>query len=203
MERVLTRCGEIAEDAGTKEIVKTVYADRLAAVSKVYLDAHRAIASAESSFRKENREAVENLEGLDQPYSEARAVYLAYHKDAVLPETLKTQPTDTDRKNAISHLLDLIDDHEGEKWADELLAGPFGQKAGPVIQEIDEATAAHTGLSEARSNRAKAFGPAYEAYLAFKNVVRNAHGRKSPQYRRIHIRQNGALGDEPPASAGG
>jgi len=203
MERVLTRCEELAQQAETATSVKTVYRDLLAPLCKEYLEAHRAIAAAETSFAKENREAIEHLDALDQPYREARSVYVMYFPDAVLPGTLKVQATATERKNAIAYLLDLVDDHIGEKWADELLAGPFGQKAAQVIQEVDEATLASTQLSEARTRRANAYGRAYETYLAFKNVVRNTHGPKSPQYRRIHLRTKGTFADEttPPEDA--
>jgi hypothetical protein len=203
MERVLTRCGELAQQHDTATSVKTVYADKLEPEAKEYLEANRALPRAESSLKKENREAVEHLELIDQPYREARSVYLAYFEDAPVPDTLKTLPTLTDRKNAIEFLLDLIDDHEGETWADEILAGPFGDKASKVVQEIDEATTANTDLSAARKRRAEAFGRAYDAYLAFKNVVRNAHGSKSPQYRRIHLRSKGTFADEAPASGEG
>lgn len=203
MTRIATRLLELAEDPNVKPIVKSVYDDRTRAAIDDYLAADGAIAAAESAARKEGRDATEALAKIDQPYREARAVAVAYLPHQTLPETLKAQPTDTDRKNAIETLLDAVDDHVGQTWADQILAGPFGQNAGPVIQELNEAIAANTGLSEARDRRAKAFGLAYERYLAFKNVVRNAYGSKSPQYRRIHLRADGTVAAEGTEPTGG
>lgn len=203
MTRVATRLVELADDPNVKPLVKSVYDDRVRAAVDDYLAANGAIAGAESAARKEGREASAALAALDQPYREARAVAAAYLPAQTLPETLKSQPTDTDRKNAIESLLDAVDDHAGESWADQIVAGPFGQSAGQVLQELNEAIAASTSLSEARDRRAKAFGLAYERYLAFKNVVRNAYGSKSPQYRRIHLRADGTVAEGTPEGEGG
>jgi hypothetical protein len=197
MKRLLVRCGELANNERTKPIVRTVYRDRLEAVATEFLAAHDAIPGVESAYRKESQEASARLDAFDQPYREARAVYLAYYPEAVLPMTLKDQPTDTDRKSAVLALLDRIDDHIDAGWAEALVAGPFGENASAIIAEIDEASAANAALSAARERRARAYGPAYEAYLAFKNVVRQALGPSSREYRRIHLRADGSLGDEP------
>jgi hypothetical protein len=53
---------------------------------------------------------------------------------------------------------------------------------------MSESIAANKVLSKARSDRAAAYGPTYEKYLRFKQVVRNAYGPGSKQYRRIHLR---------------
>jgi hypothetical protein len=196
MKRVLLRCRELAESKDVLPIVRTVFADRLDALASEFVAAHDAMPLAESSSRKEVKEAREKLADLDQPYREARAVYLAYYPEAVLPETLRSQPTDTDKKHAVLTLLDRIDDNVGAGWADALLDGPFGKEAGPTVAEVDEAAAATAELAAARNRRARALGPAYEAYLAFKNVVRNTYGPKSLQYRRIHLRSDGSLADE-------
>src|SRR5690606_36481346 len=125
---------------------------------EAYLAAHRGLPVAEGAAGKEVREAAEALARLDQPYREARAVALAYVRDAVLPETLSALRTDTDRKMAVEDLVDRIDDHVGEPWADELLAGPFGTEAPKAIQELEEAVAASGGLAKARLRRAETFG---------------------------------------------
>jgi hypothetical protein len=197
MKRVLLRCRELANDANVEPIVRTVYQDRLDAVATEFIAAHDALPEAESAYRRESQEASARLFAFDQPYREARAVYHAYYPEAVLPETLKRQTTDTDRKSAVLALLDRIDDHIDAGWAEALVAGPFGENASAIIAEIDEASAASAGLSAARERRARAYGPAYEAYLAFKNVVRHALGPTSREYRRIHLRTDGSLGDEP------
>ncbi len=198
MRRIASRVAEIATAPDAKNTVARVFTELTKGPLEDFNAAHDAMATAEASARKESREANEALAALNQPYAEARAVLFAYFPDASLPETLKVLPTDTDRKNAIERLLDAIDDHVGQPWADNLLSGDFGTKAGAVIQELNEAITASTALSAARDKRAAAYGVAYERYLAFKNVVRNAYGPKSPQYRRIHMRANGSTGDEAP-----
>ena len=42
------------------------------------------------------------------------------------------------------------------------------------------------GVAE-HAEEAQAFEPAWEAYLGFKRLVRDAHGSASPQYRRINL----------------
>jgi len=44
------------------------------------------------------------------------------------------------------------------------------------------------GGSGVHDARAAAYGLAYEKYLAFKRVVRDAYGPSSKQYPRIHVR---------------
>lgn len=194
--RVLVRCEQVAQDRGVKPIVKRVYDERLSAVASTYRDAYDALPIAASTKNRERAEAKEQLAGLDQPYREARATYLAYAPSAVIPETLKSLVTDTDKVRAVQTLLDRIDDHVGSGWADDLLAGPFGQNAPRCVDEVNQATAADTEYDAAQKARAAAHGPAYEMYLAFKNVVRNAHGPSSAFYRRIHLRADGRMADE-------
>ena len=92
------------------------------------------------------------------------------------------------------------------EWADNLLKGPFGVQAPLVIKEIAESVEANKDLSKAREARAKAYGPAYEHYLAFKRVVREAYGPTSKEYKRIHIASSkGAAeeGEDAPPPGGG
>jgi hypothetical protein len=115
-------------------------------------------------------------------------VAAAFVVGVVLPDTLKAQRTDTDQVDAIEDLVAIVDEHAGEPWAEVIASGEFGQKAPQTIKEIHEAIEANKGLSEARTARAAAYGPAYEAYLKFKRVVRDALGPASKQYKRIHFR---------------
>ncbi len=157
--RLRTRMGERLADAELSPIVKNVYEDSVRAAVSAYLAANAALGPAETNAKKEVREGAEAL--LDQPSRQARAVVVDYHPDTSLPETQKSQPTDTDRKHAIASMLDILDDHTGEAWA-----GEFGQSASRVVQELDEALTANTTLSAARDARAAAYGPAYERYLS-------------------------------------
>lgn len=202
MARMLTRCAEIAEDANVKPIVKTTYLGILEGPAGVYLNAERSVMKAESVHAKEAGEANAALEALDQPYREARSVVKAFVPTINVPATLKQLPTDTDRLNAIEALVDVVDDYETTNWAGELLNGPFGQKAAATMTEFEEAIAANKRLGEARTTRAAAFDPAYEAYLRFKRVVRDAYGATSIEYKRIHLRgsPNGEAEAVPPST---
>ena len=64
-----------------------------------------------------------------------------------------------------------------------------------MVKELYEAIEANKVRSSARTERAKAYGPTYEKYIAFKRVVRSARGPHSKEYHhRIHIR--GTAGGE-------
>ena len=195
--RVLLRCAEVASEQGIKLSVVRVYQDTLKSAAEAFLAADVAVRKAETAFKREQREAIEALDSLDRPYREVRSMVLAFAPESVLPETLRVQPTDTDKVDAIEKMLDAIDDHAGEAWADELSEGTFGQLAAATVQEIGEAIAANKGLASSREARAAAYGPAYERYLRFKRVVREALGAKSRQYQRIHLRSPNARDDAP------
>jgi len=204
--RILTRCDELGTAKDARPIVARVYGDVLLGPSEAYRNAHKAITAEESEAARESQEAAAALEAIDKPYREARALVLAYVPTLVLPDTLKRQPTDTDKVVAVEDLLDAIDDHIGKTWADEVLAGDFGTHAPKFIKEMREAIAANKSLSSAREARATAYGPAYEKYLAFKRVVREAHGPSSKQYQRIHLRSHASAdegGEGTPPPAGG
>jgi len=196
LDRVLVRCEEVASEPGIHAIVPCVYNDVLKSAAKVFRDAHTEVSEKESSQRKEAREAREALDALDRPYRSARATVLAYMPDKRLPETLKSQPTDTDKLIAIEGLLDAIEEHAGKVgWADNIVQTEFGTLAPKTVMEVKEAIAADKGLAAAREARAAAFGPAYDKYLAYKRVVRETLGDKSKQYKRIHIRLSGGAPD--------
>jgi hypothetical protein len=200
--RALNRCGEIAAEPGMKASVVLVYKGVLMPASQLYLAANDQVKKAESSFGKENKEALDALEALDGLYRETRSVAAAFVVGVVLPDTLKAQRTDTDQVDAIEDLVAIVDEHAGEAWADTITGGDFGQKAPQTIKEIHEAIEANKGLSEARAARAAAYGPAYEAYLKFKRVVRDALGAASKQYKRIHFRDGNTTAKEEGKPAG-
>lgn len=215
-ERILTRCEELGNDPTADRSIRRVFQDLLAAPAKVFLDAHAALEKAEAVAKKEGAEAVAALETIDPLYLKARAVADAYVKDSPIPRTLKSLRTDTDRKNALVEMLELLDEHDGDdeagegggddagNWAKDLMTSEpgeppsFGELAPQVIQELVEWIAANLVVDEAEDARAKAYGPAYEAYLKFKNVVRNTYGKSSLRYRRIHVRKSGKLAVEDP-----
>lgn len=194
--RVTSRCGEVAAAQGASSIVAIVYKEKAEGPITAFLNAHKAVEDAESAYTKEHREGREALVQLDQPYRLARSTVAALFPDIVLPETLKSLSTDTDKMLAVERLLDIVDDHVGTPWADLLLAGPFGQLAPKVVKELSESIAADSALYQAIVARAAAYGPAYEAYLPFKRVVRDALGPGSREYRRINLRASPSASKE-------
>jgi hypothetical protein len=186
--RILSRCMELAADSKQPQIIGLVYKETTEAPVAAFLAADKAVTTATGAFAKEQHEALKALDDMDTPYRVARSAVLAVLPDTVLPDTLKKRPTDTDKLNAIEGLLDVVDDHVGKGWADELLNGEFGQKAAQTVKELNEAIAANKDLGKVIAARATAYGPAYEAYLRFKRVVRDALGPSSKEYRRIHLR---------------
>jgi len=210
--RYLNRCKEVANEPGMNPIAVAVYKEALDGPATAYLNAYDAMSKAIAAHEKEHGEAHKALAELDSPYRVARSAVMTMHPETVkaLPDTLKSLPTDTDQLSAITRLLDVIDDYEGSPWADALLKGEFGVKAAAAIKEINEGIASNKALSAAQVERAKAYGPAYEKYLGFKRVVRNALGPGSKQYKRIHMRAAPGTagtadggGDESSAPAGG
>lgn len=195
--RVVTRCIEIANETDADPVVAGVFKETFADPATAYLATETALSTALTDFARENREAVAALASLDAPYRVARAAISAVLPGTDLPDTLKALPTDTDQLNAITRMVDVIDDHVGKPWADAVLAGEFGTKAPKTIQELEESIAANKGLSKAKTGRAAAYGPTYELYVAFKRVVRNAYGPGSKQYRRIHLRASPGEGTGP------
>lgn len=204
MARLLVRCEEIALAPDAKTMVKTTYLGVLEEPAHAFMDANRAVVKIESLQAKEMREANVALERLDQPYREARSVVKAFVPTAKVPLTLKQLTTDTDRLQAIGGLLDVLKEYESATWAGELMGGVFGQTAASAMNELAEAIAASRALADARKTRTDALEPAYEAYLRFKRVVRDAIGSKSHEYRRIHIRSSsGGDPEHAPSSAPG
>jgi hypothetical protein len=194
--RVLTRCGEIAREQGMKASVVRVYLDVLKPAAERFRSAHKAVADAEAAFRKEASEALAALEALDGSYKETRSVVLSFEPHTALPDTLNATKTDTEKLNAIEALLDVLDDHEGEAWADEQEQSAFGQRAAGAVKEVNEAITANKALAAAGDLRAEAYGPAYERYLRFKRVVRDALGARSAHYKLIHLRGPSAADGE-------
>jgi hypothetical protein len=196
-QRVLQRCAEVVSEPDIERSVARVYSETLKGPADTFLSAHVAVRTAETSFRKDNREAFDAIGALNTPYQEARRLVLAFAPETVLPDALRSLSTDTDRLDAIEQMLDALDDHAGERWADDLAQGSFGQLAASVVKELNEAIAANKALDAAREARAAFYGPAYERYLRFKRVVREAHGAKSRQYQRIHLRNPSAADQAP------
>jgi len=201
--RLLTRSRDIAAAPGVKASVASTFTGVLDKPASRFEKAHKEVMRGESAFAKEDKEAREALGELDQSYREARSVVMAFVPTAKLPATLKSLDTDTDKLNAIEALLDVFDEYVGQPWADEQRQGEFGQRAAAAVKELGESIAANRELEAARNERAEAFGPAYEAFIRFKRVVRDALGSASKAYRSIHVRSPTAVEAEEPEEGGG
>jgi len=186
--RLMNRASEVAKQGGIPPIVTRVHNERLKAPAEAFLSACAALDKAVGNRAKEGGEAGDALERIDKPYAVARATALAYLPHLVLPETLKSVATDTDKMVAIETLIEVLEARVSEAWAKELLDGAFGKQAPSVVKEIDDAIQADAALAEARAARAEAYGLAYDEYLSFKRVVRAACGPTSREYHRIHLR---------------
>ena len=199
--RLATRCQELASRAGVSATVSEGFTSVLAPLLTAYKATHDALPAAEAKAAKERGEGFVALGKIDQPYRVARAAVLLHRPYESLPETLKMQPTDTDKLNAVQALLHVLEaaDAAHETWAGPLLTGEFGTLAPEVVREVSEAIAASTDLSHAVQARSAAYQPAYDAYLRFKNVVRQVFGATSREYHSIHIRAGHASDADPTA----
>ena len=194
--RVVRRSVEVGTDDKLPKIIGVVYKASAEGPIQAFLATDKVVNDAMNAFRKEHSEAIDALAKMDAPYRVARSAVLAMVPTVKLPDTLKAQPTDTDKLKAIEDLLDLIDDHTGTPWADTLLQEEFGKQAPQTVKELNEAIAANKALSVATAARAAAYGLAYEAYLSFKRVVRDALGPGSKEYKRIHLRASPGAGQD-------
>jgi hypothetical protein len=199
--RLLTRCQEVASEPAMNAGVIAVYTGVVKPAADAFLKAHDAVAAGESELAAQSSQATVALREMDSLYRVARSVLLAFKPGTVLPTTLRSQTTDTDRMNAIEDLLKALNKHAGEAWADEQIQGAFGVAGAKAVASMKEAIAANKTLAKAREERASAYEPAYDGYIAFKRVVRDALGSKSKQYKRIHLRDadagDSATGEAP------
>lgn len=195
--RVLTRAAEVASEAGMNVCVVNAYDGLLKGPSTAFCKAHEDVSDAMSSYGRDTREAVEAFDVLDMHYKLARTMVRAFVPDKVLPDTLRSLETDTDKLNAIKSILVALNKHAGEKWADDILAGDFGVQGPKAAKDLEDAIASNKALAEARDARAEAYGPAYEKLVVFRRVVRDALGSKSKQYKRLQLKQRrNAVGEE-------
>lgn len=208
--RIILRCAEIREQPDIEPIIVSVYDEALAQPAGAYLAAAAAISAATSARQQKKTGVAAALAQLNTPYKAARSALKAIHPEyaKAMPRTLKALTTDTDKRQAIVALSGAIQKHAGAPWADALLSGDFAAKAAAAVALFDEMVTASNDLSHAKEDRAAAFGPAYEKYLDFKKVVRDARGARSAEYKRIHLRastgadkkaQDGAAAEESPA----
>ncbi len=201
LSRVLTRCEELGMEKQTHISVRLAWADLLSEPAATFQAKHRALAAAESAAAKEGAEAKNALAAIEPHYALARSVVQGYRPNQKVPDALKSLPTDTDKRAAIAALLDVLDHHGDEPWARVHLEGDFGRLAPETDRELREWIDSSVALAAAKRERAAAYGPVWEQYVSYKNIVRRAYGPKSKPYQRIHIRfaESDAAADAHPA----
>lgn len=217
--RLLSRCVEVVQEPNAPPVVVEVYKASVEQPITSFLTASDEVDNARRLFDKTSREANEALEEVDNPYKLARSSIVAVVKGNHLPAALKSQRTDTDKLNAIEKLLGILNQHQGQPWADTLRQGDFGIKGEQASQALRAVITASKALTTARLVRAKLAEPMYATYMDFKCVIRDAFGSTSKQYRRVHLRASptegkteptpeegfipGATGEEPPPEGEG
>ena len=194
--RVLLRSEEIAVEQGMRKSIVRVYNDKLAPAAAPYLAADAIVTASTAALNASNEGLTPALDKIDLPYQEARIVAFVFIPGAVLPETLKAQPTDTDKISALKKLMNALDEHKAEPWAAELLQGEFGTQAASVVTLIRDGVTASKNLAAARTERQAALPAAYDAFIQYKRLVRTVLGSASKQYQRIHVRELEAKTDE-------
>ncbi len=186
--RLLTRAKEVALEPDISKGIQQVYTNILEPVSKVYLANYEAFTLCRSKAGAARAKAASTLARFEPIYGEVRAIVLAFEPDVALPDTLKSQSTDTDIVTAITALTKIVTSHKAEVWAEDQLKGEFGSLGPKLIAELNESITASKALIKAREARASSYGPAYDKYLSFKQVVRSAMGASSAQYMRLRLR---------------
>ena len=200
--RLVVRCGEIAGQPGAPQVLLAVYQAACEQPLARFLNAMTAVDDATTRASEAITRRERGLEEMDRQLRIGRSAVACVLPGTKLPATLKKQPTDTDKRSAIQRLVDLITPHAGQPWADALLQGVFGQTAAKAIQQINEAIEAQNALQKAKTERSQAFQPAWDAYIRFKQLVRDTLGSTARQYRRIHLRNaSPAEEEETPALA--
>lgn len=194
--RILTRAAEVASEPGMNICVVNAYDGLLKGPSEVFCKAHQDVCDALGSYGKDTRDAVEAFDVLDTHYKLARTMVRAFAPEKILPDTLRSLATDTDKLNAIKSILGALSKHAGEKWADDILAGDFGAQGPKAAKDLEDAIASNKALAQARDARAEAYGLAYEKLVVFRRVVRDALGSRSKQYKRLQLKQRKSAAPE-------
>jgi hypothetical protein len=194
--RLVSRGPEVAARPEMTDEGKWVYGALFAPAADAFCKSHTAVADAESTVGAMRLQVEQMASKLDPVYRTVRLIVLAVLPAQKLPETLKAQPTDTDRLNAVTTLLSVVKSHADKDWAVAVMTGQFGTLAPQMEAALKQLVAATHALETARFERLAAYGPAYKGYLAFKRVVRNTLGASSWAYRRLHPRKTGSTQTE-------
>jgi len=190
LARVVCRCIEIGTQEGIDATIIDIYEESFAAGATAYVAAESTVSRAIITCEERRMAADKALAALNTPYKKARSALRAVRPGTAvsMPETLKVLTTDTDKLAAIEWLMNSIQASAGKLWADNLLTGDFGVCATETMAAIRALVTAGKALTKAKMDRADAYEPTNEMYVAFKRVVRDALGSGSKEYQRIRLR---------------
>jgi len=194
--RLATRILEIVNAPDANPVLCAVYQASCEQVFTRYLNAHTAVDDATTRASEATTRVEGGLEKMEQQFRIGRSALATISPDTKLPDTLKSQPTDTDKRTATLRLIELITPHAGQAWADALLQGTFHQTALDYVERLNASITAQNALQSAKTERAAAFEPAWGPYINFKRLVRDTLGSTSRQYRRIHVRSASSAEEE-------
>jgi len=186
--RLCLRCREIMLEAGAPQVLVDVY-QTAGQPLETFSASMQTVKRAEKRVKDAAVGKASRLAEMDKLFRVARSAVAAMIPTTVLPETLKVQPTDTDKRDAIQELRNTLQEHAGAPWAHNLLQGEFGQKAGAVIQQLTEYVEAGNALQKAKADRASALGPGWSAFLKYKRLVHATLGASSRQYQGLRVRK--------------
>lgn len=191
--RLCSRCRDIILEVGAPAVLVNIYQTATGQALDGFTTAMRSVKLARTRYKKAVKGMNERLEEMDGLFQSARAAVAAIDPETELPATLKSQRTDTDKRDALKELVDELVDRTGEAWADDLRQGEFGQKAAATIQALDEAIAAANALQKAQGARVAAYEAAWPAFVSFRRLVKSALGASSNQHQRLRVRKGGKL----------
>ncbi|MCC6557212.1 MAG: hypothetical protein IT372_30030 [Polyangiaceae bacterium] len=193
--RYCARPHEIVIEMGAPQVLVDVYEKTAGQPFQAFTDSMASVKAATERVKAAEKGKTSKLAEMDKLFRTGRSAVAAVVPGTVLPDTLKVQPTDTDRRNAIQELVSTVQKHAGEGWADNLMSGEFGQKAPAALETLNEYIAAANALQKAKADRLTAFEPAWGAFVKFRRLVRDTLGSSSRQYRGLRPRGAGKSED--------
>jgi hypothetical protein len=100
-------------EAGAPQVLVDVYQSPVGQSQQAFSDTMQAVKQAKKRVNDAEKGKASKLAEMDRLFRVARSAVAAVVPTSVLPETLKTQPTDTDKRDAIQELLSTIQEHAG------------------------------------------------------------------------------------------
>jgi len=193
--RRCNRCDAIRIEPGAPQVLVDVY-QTIGQPLQAFSESMQRVKGAEKRLNDAEAGRTSSLAVMEKQFRVTRAAVAAMVPTTVLPDTLKSQRTDTDKRHAILELKSAVEEHAGAAWADNLMQGEFGQKAPAAILHLTEYIEAGNALQKAKADRVSAFGPAWSAFVKYKRLVEATLGSSSRQYQGLRLRTVSASSDE-------